>query len=702
MSWPSFASPRLLLAISVAAASLPAAAISPSSDDEERVEEIRVHAHPIRARSDEVAQPVTILSGEALTRRLAPSLGETVDGQPGIHSSYFGPAVGRPVIRGLSGPRVKVLEDGIAAMDASTTSGDHATSVEPFLADRIEILKGPATVLYGSGAIGGVVNAVSGRVPDRVPDAPLEIRAEVRAGDVADERSAAFRADGGGGRIAWHLDALTRHTDEFEIPGRAESAALRQAEAAEADHDEAHEEDAASGVLPNSDLDTESFSSGLGWIGDDVRIGYAVNRFETGYGLPGGHGHGEEHEGEHEEEEGGEHEEGDVRIELVQSRHDLQLAWTEPFAGIDELRFRGAWNDYRHEEIEGNGEIGTRFDNEAFEGRLELLNAPVAGFAGALGLQYESRDFSAVGEEAFVVPVERDALAAFLYQARSMGTVRVDFGTRAEWVELDPENGSPESFDVFSLAGGVVWQAAPNLSVALQADLAGRAPQLEELFSDGPHLATDTFEVGDPDLDVERALNLTFTVDAEFERFSTRVSLYRTEFSDFIHLRDTGLEEDGLPVRQWTQGDARFTGAEASVLVPLLETATLLDLRITGDLVRARLDDAPAGGSDHLPRIPPARLAAALEFSHGALAGEVSLTRVMRQDETADLELPTDAWTDLDLYLGWHLDFGRSHVELFARGSNLLDVEQRAHTSFLKDRAPLPGRSLQAGVRYTF
>ncbi|MDZ7824859.1 MAG: Plug domain-containing protein [Gammaproteobacteria bacterium] len=195
-------------------------------------------------RSDEVAQPVTILSGEALARRLAPSLGETVDGQPGIHSSYFGPAVGRPVIRGLSGPRVKVLEDGIAAMDASTTSGDHATSVEPFLADRIEILKGPATVLYGSGAIGGVVNAVSGRVPDVVPDAPLEIRAEVRAGDVADERSAAFRADGGGGASPGTWMRLTRHTDEFEIPGRAEPDALRQAEAAEADHDEEHEEDA--------------------------------------------------------------------------------------------------------------------------------------------------------------------------------------------------------------------------------------------------------------------------------------------------------------------------------------------------------------------------------------------------------------------------------------------------------------------------
>jgi iron complex outermembrane receptor protein len=697
----------LPLAVAVTAAS---AAAAPGGDD--AIEEIRVQATPLRATSEEVAQPVTILTGDDLARAAATSLGATVSELPGVHSTYFGPAVGRPVIRGLGGQRVRILEDGLPAADASSTSGDHAVSVEPFLADQIEVLKGPSTVLYGSGAIGGVVNTVTGRVPEDLPDAPLALRAEGRVGDVADEETFSVRADGAVGRVAWHVDGLVRRTDAFEIPGFAESAGLRDLEAleAEAAHeeehgDEEHEEEApARGTLPNSDLETDALSAGIGWLGESVHVGFAVSSFETEYGLPGGHGHG--HEEAHEDEEHGdehEEEEGDVRIDLEQTRYDLHATWFAPVDGVEAIRLRSARTEYRHAEIEGSGEIGSLFDNETTEVRVEVLNAPVAGFTGAIGLQWEDREFVAEGEEAFVPPVDRRTLALFAYQERDFDTLGLQFGARAESVDYAPSVGGDRDFTVLSASGGTVWHMTDALHLSFQLDLASRAPDIEELYSNGPHLATDTFEIGDADLDEERALNASLTFHGHFEALEFSTSVYMTDFSDFIYLADTGAERDELPVRTWTQGDARFTGVEAEVRVPLLTGRTGVDLRLTGDAVRGELDDAPAAdGREELPRIPAARLGAVLEVYRGPLSAEVGLKRIFRQDETAAFELPTDAYTELDAYLGWQFDLATSRAELFLQADNLLDVEQRAHTSFLKDRAPLPGRSLQAGFRVAF
>lgn len=701
---PMPGSRRLLLAAAVALASSPTVALE--TGEAREIEEIRVYANPLRPSSEEVAQPVTILSGEALARRLAPSLGATIDGEPGIHTSYFGPAVGRPIIRGLAGPRVKLLEDGIGALDVSTTSNDHASTVEPFLAEQIEVLRGPATVLYGSGALGGVVNTVTGRIPDRVPDEPLAVRAEVRAGDVADERSGAFRADGGAGQFAWHLDALQRRSNDYDIPGFAESSAQRAAEALEAAEleggggGEAGEEEEQRGSLNNSDLETDALSGGLAWIGDRARLGFAISRFETDYGLPGGHVEEEGGEAGGEAEEG--EEEGDVRIEMRQTRYDVDFGLLQPLPGFEELRLRAAFNDYRHVEIEPSGETGTLFENEAVEARLELLNAPIGGFAGAVGLQYEYRDFFASGEEAFVSPVEREAIALFTWQQRDYGDFRLELGARAERVDYEPEVASSETFNPFSLSAGGTWAMVPSLSVALQVDLAARAPEVEELFADGPHLATQTFEVGNADLDSEQAVNVNFTVDGRFEHFSASLSLYRSEFDDFIYLADTGLEEDGLPVRQWTQGDARISGAELEVNVPLLEGPTAVDLRLTGDMVRGRLDDTPALGNKDLPRIPARRIGVTLDAARGPVAGELSFTRVLRQDDTSMNEFDTPAYDMLSAYIGWHMDVGRSHLELFLQGDNLLDQDARLHTSFLKETAPLPGRGFQGGVRVSF
>ena len=688
-----------------------ASAAEDVADEVMLVEEVRVFATPLGSSSEEIAQPVAVLAGEQLNRALAPSLGETLASQPGITTSYFGPAVGRPVIRGLSGPRVRILEDGIVAADVSTTSDDHAVAVEPFLADQIEVLKGASTVLYGSGAIGGVVNTVTGRVPTELPDAPLALRAQGSLGDVADEENAGFRADARAGNFAFTLGGNFRRTDDFDISGFAESDAQRAAEAAEEEHeDEDHEgeeeEEEAFGTLPNSDLATDAFNVGTAWVGERATFGIAYSRFETEYGLPGGghhhHEEGEEHGDEdHDEdhEEGEEEEEGDVRIDLEQERFDFYASVDQPFAGVEQLRFRGAWVEYEHDEIEGSGEIGSSFDNETFEGRIEFLNSPIAGFQGAFGLQFEDRDFSAVGEEAFVIPVDKQTVALFAYQSRQTGDLLLDLGARLENVDYEPSAGRDADFTVGSFSAGALFAATDRLDLGLQVDVASRAPEIEELYAGGAHLATQTFEIGDAGLDEEIAVNVSGSLHAHYDAFDLVFNVYLTDFSDFIYLQDTGLEEDELPVRQWVQDDARLVGAEFELTVPVLRGEMPVNLRFMGDTVRAELDDAPPGGTEELPRIPASRLGASVDFVSGRFEGELGVMRVFRQDEVAAFENATDAYTDVDLHVGWHLDLERSHVELYVRGRNLLDVEQRLHTSFLKETAPLPGRALEAGIR---
>ena len=699
-----------LLSSAIFLASMAQAAPAPvhSPDDEAMLEEIRVYASPVRARSDEVAQPVEILSGEALARQLGANLGDTVARLPGIPTSYFGPAVGRPIIRGLAGAGVKILQDGVGVLDASSTSGDHAVAVEPFLADQIEILKGPATVLYGSGALGGVVNTVTGRLPEQAGEDGYALRGEVRGGDVADERTALLRFDGTKGPWQFHLDGVMRDTEDFDIPGATESAAMIAEEAAEAA--EAGEvldlDELERGTLPNSSLDTEALSGSLNWIGDRVQVGVSVERFQTEYGLPGGHAHHheEEHAGEepHDEEAHGEEEEGGVRINLDQTRVDAHLALLAPFPGVEQLRLRVADVDYRHVEIEPTGEVGTRFENDGLEARLELLNAPLAGFTGAFGLQLEDKSFSAEGEEAFVIPVDREAMALFAYQARSLGQGRLELGARLETVDYDPSQGASRDFDLFSLSAGFAQPLAEGWSVAVQADVAERAPELEALYSNGAHLATQTFEVGDDTLGEERAANLSLTVDGTVGEVELRASTYFTEFSDFLYLEDQGVAMEGFPLRQWTQEDARFYGAEGEALVHLLEGDGLsLDLRFTGDWVRARLDSAPTGGNSELPRIPAARLGGALEFATQRWGGELSAQRYFDQEDVPTFALPTDGFWMVNAYVARHFERGEQHGEVFLRGRNLLNEEARLATSFLKDLAPLPGRGFELGLRFS-
>ena len=669
----------------------------------ELVEEVVVRAHPLSAEG--LAQPVIVLSGEELQRALAPSLGETLQGLPGVTSSSFGQAVGRPVIRGLGGPRVKVMEDRIDSMDVSVSSPDHLTTIEPFVADSIEVLKGPTTLLYGSGAIGGVVDVHTGRIPHAVPDS-LSGAAEIRGADNADQRTAAARVDGGSGNFAFHVDGFYRDADEYDIPGFAESAALRAQEEAEEEGeehgDEEGEEEEAFGTLPGSQLETAGGSLGASYVSDNGFIGIAVSRFTAEYGLPGGHGHHEEEghdeeEGEEHEEEEHEEEEGNPILDLEQTRWDIEAGFEAPIAGVKSVNARVGYNDYEHTEFEGNGEAGTVFATEMLEGRFELPHDTLGGFDGTAGIQVSNREFSAIGEEAFVQPVDTRTVGLFYVAQREFGDLGLEAGVRYENVDHDPTEGPSKSFDLGAASLGLIQPLGSNWTLSGQLDFSSRAPVAEELYSNGPHLATASFEIGDPNLDEEVATNLSANLTYEDERLSVYLSAYVTEFSDYIYEANTGLEEDELPVLQWTQEDASFRGFEGDLTWRAMAwNSGSLALNAGFDTVRAKLD---SGANRNIPRIPPQRWRIGAIATWEGVTAELRWMQVDDQDDEAFGELATEGYDDLRLNLSYGFDVSGSQFEVFFNGRNLTDDEQRYHTSFIKDLAPNPGRTLEAGIR---
>lgn len=697
------------------------------------IEEMVVTAHPLAA--DGTAQPFARIEGDELARKLTDNIGDTAAQEPGVHSATFGPAVGRPVIHGLSGARVRVTEDHMDTLDVSVSLGDHAVTVDPFIANEIQILKGPSTLLYGPGAIGGVVDVHTGRVPRRVPEA-LTGRFLLQGADNANAKRGALRVDGGAGSFAWHIDASASEGDDLDIPGYAESARLRaleeheheeeeheedheEEEHEEEGHEEGHDEEEVRGTLPASFVESASGAFGLSYVGERGLIGVTVSRLEMEYGLPGhshDHGHGDEeedhdedheedHEEGHEEDHEDEHgEEGEVPAltDLEQTRIDLEAALIDPFPGFHSARLRVRFNDYEHSEVEplDAGGHGTVFSNEAWEARGELSHAVWAGWNGVLGVQASEREYAALGEEALTPPVDTTAYGLYWVGQRNFQGFQLEAGLRFDQVEHDPDAGAQEKFNGLSASLGAVVPLASGWTVTGLLDYATRAPIAEELYSNGPHLATESFERGDPALDEESAFNLSATLSYEDDRVSFLATAYHTNFSDFIYLSDTGQQVEGLPVRQYLQDDASYLGVDlqASAVLAAWSGGQLV-FEGQFDMVAAEID---AAEDENPPRLPPDRVGVGLALTQGPFFASLDYRRAFKQTETAPYELPTDGYDDLRAHLSWRMETGDALVSLFLQGRNLTDAEQRLHTSFVKEVAPAPGRTIEGGIRVQF
>jgi len=685
---------------------------------------VKVTATPLQGDAESLARPVDVLAGERLDEQKAGTLGDTVAKLPGVQSTFFGPGVGRPIIRGQEGPRVAVLSNGMGNMDASTVSADHATSIEPFLADQIEVLKGPATLLFGSGAIGGAVNVVDGRIARDLPDRPLSGRAELRGNSVNDERSGMFRLDGVNGNWVLHVDGLVRNGDDYRIPGYAVIDGLEDHSGH--DHEEGDTDEPRRGTLDNSSIRTRAGGVGATWLGEGGFFGASASTYRTNYGIPNGaHVHADDdhdHDHDHgdEEEEGDEH---DVRIDMVQNRFEAKGGIYNPVSFLKNINLRTAYTDYEHVELEA-GTPSTRFTNRGIEGRLEAVQQQIGGWDGAFGLQFGNSDFGAKGEEAFVPDTGTRNLGVFVLQEKQFGPFKLELGGRHDQVKLDPTGDyRARTFDATNLSAAGIWKLNDAVDLRFGVDGSERAPTNEELYAAGAHIATRSLEIGDGNLKTERGQRVELGIHTHSDRLDFSASIYQTKFKDFIYLADTGVVES-LPVRLWTQQDATFKGAEAEALVHLFEgNSGDWDLRVFGDYVKAELDGSgsrtvdiavPHGDHDHnytvdlansgyLPRIAPARVGADLRWSRDGWRASVGAVRYSSQKDTAQNEEPSAGYTLVDAHFAYRWDRSDSNsYEVFLDGNNLTNREARAHTSLLRDYSPLPGRGVAFGIRAYF
>lgn len=683
----------------------------PSNTDIVEGDRIVVTASPLALSVDETIIGTTVISKEELALSAQNTIAETIRRQPGISSTYFGAGASRPIIRGLGGDRIRVLDNGIGSIDASVTSPDHAVAVDPATAERVEIVRGASMLLYGSSAAGGVVNVISNRIPTQVPEDGFDvgITSAISTADDGFDGSGDFDlklGDLNGGALVLHGDAFYREAGDYDIPGFAESAQLRAEEAAEeaaaGPGAEEEEEEEAFGVLENSFFETGGASGGLSWIGDRGYIGISGTVIDSEYGVPGGKKKEEEEEGGAEEEE--EEEEGGVTIDLQQRRIDLAGEYQFD-SWIEKATLRVGYADYEHAEIEGSGEVGTVFTNEGWEGRLELVNRERQGLGGvvrgAQGVQFRLRDFSAVGEEAFVPPTTTAQYGVFAVREFTRGNWRYDFGARYEYT--DQENsvtGETVDFNAFSVSGGVGLKASEAVFIGANAFRTARAPSTEELFSNGPHLATNAFEVGDPTLEEEVATGVEGTVRYSVDRFRFAVNGFYTSYDGFIFENETGEIEDGLEVFEFTAVDATFRGFEAEVQAELFEAGGIGFFGDVGvDYVRATRD----GGEDEdLPRIPPLSGLIGLEARHEYGDLRFELEAADSQDNVAAEELPTDGYELFNAYATIRPQGADSSFALLVTATNLTDEDARLHPSFLKDTVPLRGRNFRIALTADF
>ncbi|WP_395375099.1 TonB-dependent receptor [Marinicella sp. W31] len=671
------------------------------------LDKLVVSSNPLEHNTLQMTTPVTIIGEDDLVLDRGLSINETLERIPGVNSGSFGVGAGQPVIRGQQGNRVTVLNNNTLVQDAGNVSPDHWITTEPLLAKRIEVLKGPATLLYGGQAVGGVVNVIDNTIPTEKPDG-IDGGFEFRVSDdTLDARSAVGSLDFSlTENLVAHADYYKTETNSYEIPGFAESARLRAAEEAEGgEHGE--EEEEAFGLLENSDLESEAFSFGISRITDAGFWGVSYQQFDRNYGIPG-HAHEEEHgEEEHGEEEHGE-EEGEeeeiVRLDLEKSVFNLRGQHRFEQGFFNELNFSYSLTDYKHVELEGD-EIGTTFDNEADETRLELLHNDVLGFSGAFGFQLTNRDFSALGEEAYILPSDTRTFGIFMIEETDFDRWHLEFGLRYDYQEVDPVAVSSFDEEAFSASIGANIKLTDHWSLPINFSSAQRLPTAEEYFSNQfigdelvPHLATSAVEIGDPDLDKETANNFDIGIRYRNEGWAFNAALFFNDIDDFIFLNPTGEEAEGFPVFIYDQQDAEFDGYEVELSYDFSDSYNnQWQARFFTDETTAELNDG-----SNVPRIPAQRVGVGLSFARGGWASNLDYVLVDDQDDVTEFELPTDSYDLLNLDISYVFLTGTTETTLFLRGNNLLDEEIRDHASFIKDIAPRPGRSISAGVRFNF
>jgi iron complex outermembrane recepter protein len=621
-------------------------------------EEIVVSASGGPQVASEAAQPVDVVTGTDLQARQQPTLGETLAQEPGVSSTGFVPGSSRPIIRGFGGDRIRILEDGIGTGDASNVSQDHNVSIDPINAESIEIVRGPATLLYGSNAIGGIVNVIDSRVPTTAATG-LHGNLDLRGSSNGDERNGALSLDGGSGMFAWHGNISKRTTGDYDTP---------------------------IGKLFNSDIDAKNGAVGASIVGSAGYLGLAYSGFDTNYGVSDA-GPGNEPEDV-------------VRIDMRNRKWDLRSEVDGGGGPFSRYRFRFGNSRYNHSEI-ANGNTDITFFNRFSEGRVEAVQQAYGSLTGSVGVQYSKRDFFTEGEESILPPTLTKNAAVFAYEEAGKGIWRLQFGGRYENQKVTAESNELPDRTFNGLSGSVAAVYVPNAdySASLALSHSVRAPVAEELYFNGAHEATFQFEIGDPNLKKESSNGLDLSFHKRTGVVTGTFSVYANRFDGFIYQNPTGDEEDGFPVFVFAQRNSEFYGAEGHADISLWhEDPNHLALEVTGDYVHAELQN----GGGPVPFIPPAHIGLGLRYQGQALYLLGEARHATKQDRVANFETETNGYTLFNVAVGYRIFAGNTVSDIMLRGNNLTDKLARNHVNPLKDVVPLPGRDITLSYRLTF
>ena len=640
-----------------------------------------ITANPL---GSQLAAPASVLEGDALTLQQQGSLGETLNKQPGVSSSYFGPGASRPIIRGLDGDRIRILRNGVGALDASSLSYDHAVPLDPVNVERIEIVRGPAALLYGGNAIGGVVNSFDNRIPTAAIDG-IQGAGELRYGGADTTRSSAGKLEAGNGTFALHLDANSRQFNDLKIPGFARS---RHAPASD-------DGNGKKGRLGNSDGRQDGGAVGGAYTWDDGYAGLSYSNYDANYGSPA---------------------EDSVRIGMKQDHYAFASQLRNLNGPFTSVKLDAAYTDYEHREIE-DGEVGTIFKNKGYEARIEARHQPLGPVEGVVGAQFSRSEFSALGEEAFVPQTDTNSAALFvLEELQASERLKLSLGARLEHTRIAPDSQGNERFaradqasrfNAASLSSGAVYSLTPVWSLAATLGYTERAPTFYELYANGAHVATGTYEVGDAGLNKEKAVSSDLALRFDNGVHKGSVGLFYSHFSNYIgllgtgrNLNDEGEEDaDGIPEYGYSGVRARFSGIEAQDRWTLGENAYgKFALELSGDYTRAKnLDNGQA-----LPRIAPLRLNSGLLWELERWQARIDVEHASSQHRVPANESATDGYTTLGASAGYRFDIGASQWLAFVKGENLTNQTVRYASSILRDIAPAQGRGVEVGLRTTF
>lgn len=649
---------------------------------------------PLPQTTADAARPVTVLRDEELRKKLGNTIGETLKQELGVSSQSFGASVGTPVIRGQTGPRVRVMQNGIGNNDVSTLSPDHSNSVEPLLAERVEVLRGPATLLYGSGAIGGVVNVIDNRIPEKMPDKLLGGAAEQRYNSTANETASVIKLEGGKSNLAYHVDGFYRDRDNLHIGGDAiDESAARATDPSLEGIDVLQN---SNGAIPNSNARARGGSVGVSLLGEPGFAGAAINRLENNYGIPPDGSGGEQ-----------------IRVEMQQTKYDFKGELKQPFALAETLRLKFGYTDYRHVEL-ADDVPGTVFTNQSYESRLEFQHRPLGPFKGTVGFQSVNSDFAAVGEEAIIPKSKIDTYGLFAVESLEIGDVLYEFGARVEHQAIAPEGEKSREFLPLSGSASARWKIDAQNQLSLAMTQSQRAPQVQELFSNGVHEATRSYEVGNAELGKEVSYNLDLGYRFKADWMTAEVNLFHNWVNNYIFQQRSGevFNEDleaiepscsspgaCLPVLQTGQNDAVFKGFEAKLVFPLMENRYgAVDLTLFSDYTRGTF----VNGGD-VPRLPPLRYGLQLDYLQNDWSANLRLMRGDAQTHPGANESDTPGYLQLDVGADYRIAaIEQAEVLLFAKGSNLLNENIRNSTSYLRNFAPEPGRGAEVGVRVSY